>query len=312
MTAIGIDVGGTKCVVSAIDTESWTVLDTHRFENPGNHKDYIQLIKEKINLLNIADPESVAISCGSPMDAKKGIVMAPAHLPDWDNVPVTDIFSDYCRCPAYLMNDANAGALAEYYWGAAKDCSDFIFITFGTGFGAGIFCDGRLIEGKTGMAGEIGHVKIKDSGPVGYGKAGSIEAFCSGGGIASMLQEYAKDNPQEMESMIEEAGSIEQLSCKTIADLARLNDKLAKQFIKEIAHNVGEALSILIDILNPERILLGSIYCRTSDLLFKPILMSMKAHSVPVMGENVSIMPAQLGEEIGNYACMAILRWKTS
>ena len=132
----------------------------------------------------LGDISAIGISCGGPLNSKKGVILSPPNLPGWDNIEIVNIIKDRLDVPAKLQNDANACALAEWKYGAGRGSNNMIFLTFGTGFGAGLILDGRLYNGVNCMSGEIGHVRLTEYGPVGYGKAGSCEGYCSGGGIA--------------------------------------------------------------------------------------------------------------------------------
>ena len=287
--AIGVDIGGTKGAVSRIDCETWEIQAKEVFAAPESLKGYLDAIKDAIDSLAIDAPAGVGISCGGPLDSRTGVVHAPPHLPVWDGVPIADILTQHCGCPALLQNDANAGALAEWYWGAGRGCDDLVFITFGTGFGAGIIANGALVEGHTGQAGEIGHIRLHDAGPRAYGKAGSVEAFCSGGGIAAQYRCAAEE----------------------LFAAARAGKLDAHRLVREIGRHAGEAVAIAVDLLNPEVVVLGGIYSRNVDLLEEPVIEGLTTQALPRNAAAVELRPATLGEAIGDYACMAIVRLLT-
>ena len=166
---IGIDIGGTKCAVVLGD-------DTHIEKKikiaTTTCEETVENIVKAVSEIGCGD--AIGISCGGPLDFEKGIIMSPPNLVGWNDVHITEMMTDRFCVPAYLCNDANAGALAEWKYGAGKGTKNMIFLTFGTGFGAGIIFDGRLYKGTSGMAGEIVHIRLCDYGPVGYGKQGSI------------------------------------------------------------------------------------------------------------------------------------------
>ena len=112
---------------------------------------------------------AVGISCGGPLDSKKGLILSPPNLPGWDNVPVTKLLSEALQVPAFLQNDADACAIAEWRFGAGQGCENMVFLTFGTGLGAGLILNGKLYQGASGMAGEVGHLRLFDNGHIGYG-----------------------------------------------------------------------------------------------------------------------------------------------
>ena len=129
---------------------------------------------------------AIGVSCGSPLDRVKGIVQAPPNLPTWVDVPICRLLGEAFHATCRLENDANAGAVAEHRFGAGMGTEHMVFLTLGTGLGAGIIAAGSLYLGANGDAGEIGHVRLSPTGPVGYHKAGSIEGWSSGGGIAQL------------------------------------------------------------------------------------------------------------------------------
>ena len=179
---MGIDIGGTKCAVVRGD-ENGTILEKIRFQTEDRETTLHKLFEAAEQLLT-EDTVSIGVSCGGPLDSKKGLILGPPNLPGWDCVPITDMLSEHFGKRAYLQNDADACALAEWRFGAGKGSQNLIFLTFGTGMGAGLILNGRLYSGACGMAGEAGHVRLYEGGHKGYGKDGSFEGYCSGGGIA--------------------------------------------------------------------------------------------------------------------------------
>ncbi len=285
-TAIGVDIGGTKGAVIAFDTSTWQVRDK-RLVAAAPCRHYLAAIRQAIAELTREDPPiAVGIACGGPLDLRTGTVLAPPHLTDWDTIPIVAELSAAANCPAILQNDANAGAMAERYWGAGRAVDDLVFITFGTGFGAGIIANGRLVAGHSGQAGEIGHVRLQPDGPPLYGKAGSIEGLCSGGGIASRF----KRDPRELFTA------------------ATAREPQAREQLRQLGEDVGRALAILVDLLNPRRIILGGIYARHHQLLHQPLRRGLTTEALPLNCRDVEIVPAELGEAIGDHATMAIVR----
>ena len=170
--------------------------------------------------------------------------MSPPNLPAWDHIQVCRWFSEEFKVPAFLENDANACALAEWQFGAGAGTENMIFLTFGTGFGAGLILGGRLYGGSCGLAGEIGHVRAEQAGPVGYGKAGATK--------------------------------------------------------------LGQCLAMLIDLLNPDAIVIGSIYERNVGLFLPTIEETIAREALPASAGRCSILPSALGDDIGDYAAAAV------
>ena len=183
---VGIDIGGTKIAVVLAD-ETGLISKKESFSTLKWNLS-IEKIIEIIKSFSLPKDFVIGISCGGPLDSEKGIIQSPPNLPGWDNIPIVDIIAKATQAKTYLMNDANAGALAEWYFGSGKGFNNIIFLTIGTGMGGGLILNGKLYEGTTGDAGEIGHIRMNSNGPIGYGKVGSYEGFCSGGGIAQLGQ----------------------------------------------------------------------------------------------------------------------------
>ena len=192
---IGVDIGGTKTavVISNAPPETLARIEfaTEQERGPGHAIEAIEAgIRELLSQAN-ATPDEIAgigVSCGSPLDPFAGVIQSPPNLATWIDVPIVEILTREFGRPVRLENDANAGAVAEHRFGAGQGTRHMVFLTMGTGLGAGIIADGRLYQGATDAAGEIGHVRLTRTGPVGYRKAGSVEGWASGGGMAQVAQ----------------------------------------------------------------------------------------------------------------------------
>lgn len=314
---LGLDIGGTKCAVAMgkTDGENIELLDKITFstEVQKGVKYSINKIVENVEVIlqknkkSSKDIEAAGISCGGPLDSKRGIIMSPPNLIGWDNIPIVDIFQQRFGIKTRLQNDANACALAEWRFGAAKGFSNVIFLTFGTGMGAGLILDGRLYCGTNDMAGEIGHVRLAGNGPAGYGKAGSFEGFCSGGGIAQLAKTRVMEKLQmgEKVSFCDSLQKMDGLNAKVVGDAAEAGDELAKEIYQISGYYLGMGLSILIDILNPEIIVIGSIFLKSGCLLSKSAMEVVKKESLNCSMKACRIVPAGLGDRIGDYAALA-------
>lgn len=314
MLYIGIDIGGTKCAVSlgSLEGEDLKVIEKRRI--PTDDPKPYSVLSSLLLLLNslladysleYGDIKSLGISCGGPLDSRKGIVMSPPNLPTWDNVKVVEFFENHTGIPSYLQNDANACAVAEWKYGAGKGSDSMVFLTFGTGFGAGIILNGRLYSGFHDNAGEIGHVRLTQDGPIGYYKSGSVEGWCSGGGLAQIGKMAVKEELEKGNNphLLEAAGDIDKITAKLIGDLAeKENDQLCIDIYHRCAEKLGLALSMIIDILDPEIIVIGGIYMRSAGLLTDTFNEVIKQEAL----SECSIVPAGLGEKIGDYAALSI------
>lgn len=299
MKIIGIDIGGTKCAV-VLGNEKGEILRKEKFATTDRDETLEKIIT---TVLGMGECDAVGISCGGPLDSKKGVIMSPPNLPGWDNVEIVKMINSRLGVPVFLKNDADACALAEWKFGAGKGCDNMIFLTFGTGLGAGLILGGRLYSGACDMAGEVGHIRLSDFGPVGYGKAGSFEGFCSGGGIAQLGQTAAKENSQMGHPVSFDNGEI---TAKTIADAAKNGDETALEVYRQCGRMLGKGLSVLIDILNPEKIVLGSIFVRSEELLRDEMQRVIEKETLYPSRRVCEIVPAGLGEALGDVAALCV------
>ncbi|MDB6167930.1 MAG: hypothetical protein JWM88_794 [Verrucomicrobia bacterium] len=305
MNLIGLDIGGTKCALSVPDGPD-RVREVVRFPTTDLRGTLDRLFGE-IARLGPSGDTVFGISCGGPLDSGQGLILSPPNLPGWNRVPVCALLTERFGGRAFLMNDANACALAEWQFGAGRGCRSMMFLTMGTGMGAGLILDGRLYEGVTGNAGEVGHVRMADAGPIGYGKAGSFEGFCSGGGIAQVARQRLGNFSGESR-----LGKIpaEQLSAREIGLAAEAGDALALEIWHAVGEKLGAALAIFIDVLNPERIVIGSIYQRCEKFIAPAMHAVIRREALPDSARDCRILPAALGDEIGACAAVAIAKYR--
>ena len=309
---LGIDIGGTKCAVVAGD-DKFRIYKRAFFETK-TERGYLAILDEFFYHINSVFKEfpgykfvQIGISCGGPLDSKKGIIYSPPNLPGWDNVPIVDIFEKKYGIHTSLQNDANASALAEWLMGAGKGTQNMVFLTFGTGMGAGLILNGRLYAGTNDLGGEVGHVRLAENGPVGFGKAGSFEGFCSGGGIAQ-LAKFVVEKEQKAGNKVDflNKGNTNEPDARIVAEAARKGDRIANKIIKISAEYLGRGLALLIDILNPQCIVIGSIYSRNVDLFRPHIDRILEKEAIPAAVAVCNILPAKLGDSIGDYAALCV------
>lgn len=319
MNYIGIDIGGTKCAVSLgtpEGLEAGTLMDRVEFPTAQTRgpeatiRQFCAIISALLqhHALQPADIGAIGISCGGPLDSKTGMILSPPNLIGWDNVPVVQMLRDAFGIKTYLQNDANACALAEWKYGAGAGTRDMVFLTFGTGLGAGIIADGRLIEGASGMAGEVGHVRLAPHGPVGYGKEGSFEGFCSGGGIAQIARTKVLEQLQsgQKPSFCSSVPELDNLNAKMVAEAAAQGDPVALAVYDCCGEKLGYGLSMLIDILNPEAIVIGSVFARAESLLRKKMQAVIHREALAYSAECCKILPAKLGDRLGDFAAISV------
>lgn len=315
---LGIDIGGTKCAVTLGQTTAEAdivILAKSSFATPPSDPDatlaaivqhcHILVAQQHLRLAQIA---GVGISCGGPLDSRRGLILSPPNLIGWDRVPIVDQLAAALGCRPLLQNDANACAVAEWQYGAGRGLQNLIFLTFGTGLGAGLILNGQLYSGTNDMAGEVGHVRLETTGPVGYGKAGSFEGFCSGGGIAQLATTMVLEQLQRGEKVAFCANreALTTLDARTVGDYAAAGDPLAQAIYRRSGEYLGRGLALLIDILNPQAIIIGSIFARRTALLWEAAATVIEQEALGLARNVCQVLPAALGEQLGDYAALAL------
>lgn len=314
---LGLDIGGTKCAVLLAHVDSGIqIKDKIQFETRTDlGKDYtlgklfksIETMMQKYDL-QPADLRAIGISCGGPLDSKQGIILSPPNLPGWVDIPITEMLAERYGIPAFLQNDANACALVEWKLGAGRGAGNMVFLTMGTGMGAGIIAEGKLLCGMNDMGGEVGHLRLTEDGPVGFGKAGSFEGYTSGGGIGRQAQMWterlfdAGTPPQWIRDGVKPAD----ITAKLIAEYAKQGDGDAIAIFTHIGEMLGCGLSLLVDTLNPERIVIGSIFARCEDLLRPAMEAALAREAIPYSLQGLKVLPALTGEALGDLASIMV------
>ncbi|MGN1316739.1 MAG: ROK family protein [Acutalibacteraceae bacterium] len=322
MYSLGVDIGGTKCAVvlgkgELSDNTDGFIIDKIKFPTEVTRgwevilNEIIEKADELLLRNNVKYREliGVGISCGGPLDSKNGTINRPPNLPDWDNVPIVKITEEHFGVRCVLHNDANACAVAEWRFGGGKGYNNLVFLTFGTGMGAGLILDGKLYCGTNDCAGEVGHIRLSEDGPEGYGKAGSFEGFCSGGGIKKLAQltarKYLAENKKSV--LFENYDDIENLNAQNVAEAMYMGDAFATEVYEKCAEYLGRGLSVIIDIINPEAIVIGSIYARNEEFFYKRVKEVVGREALSVNAASCKILPAKLGESIGDFAALGVL-----
>lgn len=311
MHVIGFDIGGTKSAVFLAEVSKETIKFYNRKEisTTSDWKGILDLLcgeaEQIIEEMGIDIKSCVAgVSCGGPLSADRRIICSPPNLPGWDDVPVIEYLEERLGVSVFMENDADACALAEWRYGAGRGTKNMIFLTFGTGLGAGLILDGRLYRGSTGMAGEVGHIRMEADGPEGYGKKGSLEGFCSGSGIKGLAELYIAQEKEKGRIPSFAIGHEGAMTAKLVAEAAKAGDREAIGIYKKAGRQFGRGLSILIDLLNPEMIVAGSIYVRCQELLEEEMQAEIEKEALLPSRNGCSIRPALLGEQIGDYGAV--------
>ena len=287
---IGLDIGGTKCAAVLAETGGVRILERFCVETGAFAPTFERLCCEIEAMLlrhetPLARVRAIGVSCGGPLDSRRGVILCPPNLPGWTNVPITRLLRERFGVPAHLQNDANACALVEWKLGAGRGTNDMVFLTMGTGMGAGVIAEGRLLRGHADMAGEVGHVRLTEDGPVGYGKRGSFEGWTSGGGIARQAVERTRA-----------------LSAKLLATYALRGDPDALALFDRVGTMLGRGVALLADLLNPECVVIGSIFTRCEALLRPAMERALAEEALAFTRGGLRVVSAQTGEAIGDLA----------
>lgn len=297
---LGLDIGGTK-TAAVLGTRQGEIR--WRKQIPTNtdrgfqstFSDIAALAREA--LASSTDlVEAISVSIGGPLDVLNGIVKSPPNLPGWDNIPLKRLLTEQFSLPVFVEHDGNAGALAEFHFGAGRGFRNIIFLTMGTGFGAGLILDGKLYRGTNDAAGEIGHIRIAEDGPLCYGKAGSLEGFGSGTGMAKLARAMFPSIWNESTTVLD------------LYDAYKGGSAEARQVFDKAGLYLGRAFAMIGDLLNPERIILGGLGMRIGDAFLPVAEAVFQKESLPQVVRACKIVPALLGEAIGDIAslCAAI------
>lgn len=303
---IGIDLGGSKILSAVIDSTGYIVASDYR---PTQPEKGVKAVIE--NILRSARNASVksriplekmaAIGLGAPgiSNPETGIIFRSPNLPDWHDVPLRDIVADRLQKRVFLINDANAAALGEMAYGAAKGCRNFLYITISTGIGGGIIINGKLYTGATGIAGEVGHIVVEPDGiPCNCGGAGCWELYASGSAIARRARENIQQGKKT--HLLEMAhGDPEKIDAQLVAKAAEQGDTLAKKLIRETSRYLGMGLGSLINIFNPELIIIGGGMTKMGDRLLEPAIKEAGKRSYQVAFKAVRFALPELGQNSG-------------
>jgi len=301
---IGVDIGGTNIKIALVDMQGKIVYsNTTPTRADMGYEFTINNIKQAIRDLmkeTGSDNSTVeAIGFGFPgqIDYQAGVVRLLPNMPGWVEIPVAKIMEDEFKIPTRLDNDVRVATLGELKYGAGKGCTNLVCITVGTGIGSGLVLNGKLVRGAKNAAGEIGHIKMTmGDGPLcGCGDYGCFEAYASGPSIVAMAKEYIKGGKS---SKFKELAT-EELSPYIVAQAALQGDVVAKRIYAKMGEIIGLGLTSVINLLNPERVIIGGGVADAGDILFDPIRDTIARRAMPIQASSVEIVHAELGNTAG-------------
>ena len=311
---VGIDIGGTKLATVVADKDGNILQKVQKpteSEKGPHHAVQLLLgmVAEVLDLgrLRREDISGIGVSCGGPLDTKTGIIYSPPNLPGWDALPLKEMIEAEFHIPTVIENDANAGALAEARFGGGRGYDYVLYMTMSTGIGGGIVANGEIYHGANDSAGEVGHQILLPDGPLcGCGQYGCLEALCSGPSIARRAQEAIAEQPHTKILTLAD-GQIDRVRSEHVLQAARDGDALAIALVEETAYYMGWGIANLVNILNPQIVLLGTIAVAAGDLLLDPIRRTVTEMAMQRPLESVKIMPAELGDSIGDLAAISLV-----
>lgn len=305
MNRIGIDVGGTNVKIALVDDKGMigysNSVPTHAelgYEYTVNNikQAIYDLLKE--TKLTTKDIQGIGFGFPGQIDYTNGVVLNAPNIPGWTNVPIAKMIEDEFDIPTRVDNDVRCAALGELNYGAGKGCQNLICITVGTGIGSGLIINGKIVRGASNAAGEIGHIKLQmHDGPIcGCGDTGCLEAFASGPAIVAMAEDYIKGGKS---TKFREIANGNPLTPYIVCQAAKAGDPVAQRIFAIIGEYIGIGMAGVVNLLNPERIIVGGGVADAGELLINPLITALKSRAMKVAGATVEVIPAQLGNTAG-------------
>lgn len=312
---VGIDIGGTNTVFGIVDARGHVVAaDSVKTKKHVDFDDYINDLHEGLSRLikaNDAEDQIQGIGIGAPnANYYTGEIINPPNLPWGPIIPLAEkVSKSFGGIPVAITNDANAAAVGEMTYGAARGMKDFIMITLGTGVGSGIVINGQLVYGSDGFAGELGHVIMKrNNGRVcGCGRTGCLEAYCSATGVARTAREFLeiRNEPSLLRNL-----DIEEITSKDVYDAAMAGDRLAKDIFIFTGTILGEAFADMVAFSSPQAIVLFGGLAKSGELLLKPLKETFEKSVMPVFAGKTKILISELKESDAAVLGASALGWE--
>jgi glucokinase len=308
---VGIDLGGTK-VATVLTNKTGRIIAADRRPTDAAAgsgqvlKNISDGIKTVISGIDRREIKGIGIASPGPLDIRKGIIVATPNLP-WKNFPLCAKLVEEFQLPCAMENDANAAALGEWFFGAGKKTRDLIYITVSTGIGGGIICNGRIIHGRDDAAGEIGHMFVAKDGPrCGCGKYGCLEAVASGTAIGKEAKRLIAAGRTDSSILLKVNHNPELINAKIVAEAALENDPLAVEIFTRAINYLGSAIANLIQIFNPEIIIIGGGVAKIGAMLFEGIWPMIRANTFEHTIRELPIVPPALGDNCGSLGAAAL------
>lgn len=300
---VGFDIGGTKTAVVEGTREAEILQREELATEAGRpfEETFPRILQAARQILERAaragrEVVALSVSIGGPLRIAEGVLIDPPHLPGWHGIHLkARLAREFPRLPVFVEHDGNAGALAEFHFGAGKGRAGLrhlIFLTFGTGLGAGVIINGQVLHGATDTAGEVGHLRLAWEGPTGFGKAGSWEGFASGQGLVELA---AQMFPRRWSR---------ETAIREVVEAMLADDPEALAVAAEAGKWMGRGMALLVDTLNPQMIVLGSLAVALGDRVLAPARQALAEEALPQAVAACEIVPARLGKQIGDAASL--------
>ncbi len=311
---IGIDMGGTNTVFGIVDARGNVIAsDSIKTAKHADINDYIDELHTELTRIikaNDAEGKINGIGIGAPnANYFTGVIEDGVNLPWPTPIPLADLVSQKFGIPCLITNDANAAAIGEMTYGAARGLKDFIMITLGTGVGSGIVINGQMVYGHDGFAGELGHVIVKrNNGRIcGCGRTGCLEAYCSATGVARTAREFLEIRNDD--SLLRNL-DISTITSKDVYDCAAAGDKMAKDIFEYTGTILGEALADFVTFSSPEAFVLFGGLTKSGDYIMKPIKEAFDKNILGIYKGKVKILLSELKESDAAVLGASALGWE--
>jgi glucokinase len=303
---LGVDIGGTKVAVGLVDFDGKILAQARRpMVANGTPQAALRAVTDAIDSLSSAAAggsiQSIGICSPGPLDPQTGVVLNPPNLPCWRNFPLVERIADRYNLPVKLDNDANAAALAETRWGAARGFRYVFYATIGTGIGTGIVLGGHIFHGRTGAAGEGGHVSIDYRGPLcGCGKRGCIEALAAGPAIGARARAKLSAASSGRSLILELAkGSVADATSEMVGQAYAAGDPLAREILQETIEFLAPWLGNIVDLLDPDVLVMGGGVTAMLKPFFDEIKNRLPAWCVNPRAAEIPLVMAHYGADSG-------------
>lgn len=310
---LAVDIGGTK-ILTALVSSAGDVRARRLVETPNRGVEAVLDVIASSTAKVLAESGmrteqilAVGVDAPGPLDPREGVVFEAPNLVGWRNVPLGRLLAEHLGLPVFVEHDATAAALGEWWIGAGRGAHDLIYLTVSTGIGGGIIIDDRLVHGVSGTAGEVGHMTIDVDGPAcPCGRStGCLEVLASGTAIARMAREAVAAG-RHTTVLAMAGGDPQALGAHHVASGARADDPVAVEIFTRAATYLGVGVANLLNLLNPERVIIGGGVSKAGDLLFEPVRRVATARAFERPGHDVEILPAALGDDVGAVGAAAI------